>query len=221
MAKTKTSVADELDLEDLLSAREELELLAQSYQVADVQEKGAKKEKETLRGPFLDLMSEVVRDEIPLGRVNETVTDEELAAYGGDFENWRARNFPEWTIVGVAHEEGRAIVTLEENDAFKKFEFSVGGFKFGRTFKMVDSNFEAERYANEVPKLDDIPRDVLKKLIDCVTSKTIVTYALDETKAEEVMADHPETLRIFQEYLDPGKPQVALLPIRKVKEDEE
>lgn len=214
-------LAIEEELEDLLSAREELEEFAQDYASADRQEKDWKKTKESLRGPFLDLMSEVVRNEVLLARRNETVSNAELERVGGDYEIWRARNFPEWTIVGIAPEAEGATVTLEENDALKKFEFTVGGFKFGRTFKMVGSEFRAEAFLDEVAKRDDIKRPLLHDLLATVKSEVVTVYTFDEKAAEKLMGEHPETVAIFQEYIDPGKPQVALLPITAVKETEE
>lgn len=221
MAKLREKIdvpVDPLDLEDALSAREELEQVAREYQTNDAQEKSAKKEKENLRPALLDLMSEVVRDEIPLARRTEVVKDEELERSQGDFETWRARNFPEWTIVGVEPKKGEATVVLEENDALKKFEFQSGGFKFGRTFKMVGGDFRSKDFLDEVAKRDDIKRDVLGQLLKTVKTEVVTTYEFDEKAATALMEAHPETVAIFQEYTDPGKPQVSLLPISVVKE---
>lgn len=221
MAKLRTKIEvpeDPLDLEGELSAREELEEFALAYQEHDVQEKTAKSAKETLRPALLDLMSEVVREEIPLSRRTETVTDDELERAQGDFEVWRSRNFPEWTIVGIEPKKGEATVVLEENSSVKKFEFTVGGFKFGRTFSMVGREFRAEAFLEEVAKRDDIARPLLHDLLKTVKPVVTTTYEFDEAAATALMEEYPETVAIFQEYTDPGKPQVKLLPISAVKE---
>lgn len=203
-----------------LTAREELEEFAAEYHAADIQEKGAKSSKEVLRPALLELMTEVVRDEVPLARRNEIVTDEELERADGDYEKWVARNFPEWTLVGLQAEEGQATITLEETDYLKKFEFQVGGFKFGRTMKMTGGNFRAQEFLAEVALREDIKRPVLGELLATVKSEIVTVYTFDEKAAQKLMAERPETVAIFQEYIDPGKAQVSLLPIRAIKEEE-
>lgn len=206
-----------------MSARQELEELAEIYREADTQEKDWKAAKTEIRGPLLELMSEVVREEVPLAKRTEIVTDEELARCGGDYETWRARNFPEWNLVGIMPEpsERQAKVTLEEDDQLKKFTFTVNGHKYGRTFKLVGGHFRAEEFRAEVAQRDDITRPLLAKLLETVKVETKVEYTFDEEAAIALMADHPELTAIFQEYTAPGTPQVSLLPIKAVKETEE
>lgn len=236
---TISQPTEDLELEDLLSAREELEQIAEALREADEAEKTAETLKKELRGPFLDLISEVVRDEVPLAKRNETVTAEELERCGGDFETWRVRNFPEWNLVGITSvastqkqtkgqkrtpklgEGADSVVTLEESDQYKKYSFVLNGHKYGRTFKLVGGEFRAQAFKEEVAKREDISRDLLFQLLDTVKTETVTVYTLDEDKARELMSEHPETMNVFQEYTSPGKLQVSLLPIKAVKETEE
>lgn len=213
--------------DQVLSAREELYEIAELLHDADVREKGAKAEKEAVRGPFFDLISEIIREEVPLARKTVTVElppIEEVRYF--DQEEWRKFHYPEWSIVAIQPEsddEGgpatRHKITLEENDQFKKFEFVHGGFRFGRTIRMEGKDFKAADFWKDMKKADKTLDAKLKKALQTVVAEKIVTvYEVDEAKAMQLMADHPETVAIFQKYMFPGTPKPALLPIKEVKE---
>lgn len=203
--------------ETTLTAREELYELAEILRAADEAEKEAKDAKAEVRGPFFELISEVVRDEIPLARKNITVTmDEDF-----DPEDWRKREFPEWRIAAIQpNADGTAVITVEENEEFKKFEFVHDGFKFGRTIRREGAGFDAEGFYDEVSRAAAELGDSgdTDDLLSCIKVKTVTVYELDEAKATQIMADQPETVVIFQKYTNPGTPKVALLPIKAIKE---
>ena len=219
-----------------LTARQELEEIALLLQEADSEEKAHKREKELLRGPFFDLISEIVREEIPLARKTETVqVDEDF-----DPERWRAFNYPDWRIVAMQPEsdgEGAATrmqITVEENEELKKYEFVANGFKFGRTIRMEGRDFKAESFYKEIQaaRLNErmgkhdhpllaLGDDVLNHLEVVVTKELVPTFKVDEDKAIEIMAEYPETVALFQKYTFPGTPKPALLPIKKAKNEDE
>ena len=193
---------------DKLSAREELYLVAQHYQEADIQEKAAKKEKETWRGPLFELMTEIVRDEIPLAKKTIEVPMEQ------DPREYCAQRYPDWVVVSIEVPDSNVKliyqVTIEENPDLKKFEFVHDGFKFGRTVDTGSPVFDAEGLYNNHPDLRD--------LIDV---EVMTTYSIKESKAQAAMAEHPELKDVFQAYIKVPVPKPKLLPIRPIKEDEE
>jgi hypothetical protein len=209
--------------EEVMTARDELNELATILRKADAAEKKAKAQKDKVRGPFFDLISELVRDEIPLAR--KTVTVQVDPSQFFDQDKWLAFHYPEWNIVAVQPEndgEGpatRYVITLEESDQFKKYEFVHGGFKYGRTVKMTGKDFNAEALFKDAhsPKF---PEGVRTRLQNLVEEKQITTYTVDEDQALALMAELPETVAILQEYWFPGTPSLALLPIKAVKETE-
>lgn len=203
-----------------VTALEELQELAEIYRDADVQEKAAKGLKDEIRTPFLELITEVVRDEGDLLRQVVDVSDAELEPFGHDVQKWRSHKYPEWKVVAIESYEGGMRIGLEEDDSFKKFEFVYGGFKYGRTLRMSGSTFESKSFLDAVTKTK-LPAEVKKQLRDTVKVEKVVTYTFDEAKATKLMADQPETVSLFQDYIHPGTPSVALLPIKPVKEPEE
>lgn len=208
-----------------LTARDELYEIAELLREADEVEKEAKARKSEVRGPFLDLISEVVREEIPLATKTVTVEIDPDVAF--DAREWQRREYPEWEVIAVQPEADgdgpatRVKITIRESDEFKKFEFVHNGFKFGRTVRMDGAGFDAEGFYNEVDGVLADPEDeVGHAMLNCVKTKTVTVYEFDEAKAVKVMADHPETVTVFQKYIIPGTPKVALLPIKAVKEHE-
>lgn len=202
-----------------VTALEELQEVAEALREADVTEKAAKVLKDQIRPAFFELISEVVRETVPLARQVITVTDEELERFNFDHNDWCAYNYPEWRVVAVEGKKGESLVAIEENDALKKFEFEYDGFKYGRTFKLMNKFFDAEAFLKEVN--DEIEDDDLHDaLLEVVEAEVVTTYSFDETKATKLMADYPETVVLFQKYLFPGTPSPALLPIKPVKEHE-
>lgn len=219
-------IEDATPVEGELSAREELYEIAEQLQEAINREKKAKGEKEILRGPFFQLISEIVREEIPLARqVVEVPNDTEF-----DAKSWREKNYPEWRIVGIDASpiEELLRITLEENEDFKKYEFTHDGFKYGRTIRMKDAYFDAEGFSKEIDMQqgqaewnDQRPSGMVEALASCVRKEVVTTYVLDEVKAKKVMAEYPETVALFQKFAHPGRPEPALLPIKVAKEEEE
>ena len=202
---------------ETISAQDELREVAEIYREADEQEKEAADVKKSARGPLLDLMSEVVREEVTLQQRNEEVeVDEDF-----DVETWRKRNFPTWNVVGVQPTtEGTYIITLEESDQFKKYEFTHGGFKFGRTVRMKDAGFEVEAFKEHVSQMID-QDEVKDLLLGTIKEKQVIEYVFDEGAANALMADRPELVPVFQQFVNPGRPEVSLLPIKPVKESDE
>lgn len=206
--------------EGVLTARQELEEIAELLREADQTEKEAKAQKEQARGPFFELISEVVREEVPLAR--KTVTVDLDADF--DVEVWRSFNYPEWRVVAFtpeADEEGpatRAKITVEENEDFKKFEFVVNGFKFGRTIRMEGKEFKAESFQGAVKADTTLDKKVKTLLNKVVTKKLVPVFEVDEDKAVAIMAEYPETVALFQQFMFPGTPKPALLPIKKAKD---
>lgn len=192
-----------------MTAREELYEIAEALREADETEKSASEIKKDLRGPFMELISEIVREEIPLARqVIMVVMDETF-----DPQAWQKREYPEWRVIAVEPQPDGlcAAVTIEENEDYKKFEFTFNGFKYGRSIRTEGRGFDAEGFykANEDNELSA-----------CIKVKTVTVYEFDEAKAEELMAEYPYSVAIFQKYINPGTPKAALLPIKVAKETE-
>lgn len=203
-----------------ISARDELNEIAEALQEADRMEKEGKLAKDQVKPAFFELISEVVREEVPLQR--QIVNVEPEADF--DIEEWRAKNFPEWRVVAInGGPEGMEII-LEENESFKKFEFVHNGFRFGRTIRMEGKGFEAEDFYNEINEAlsGDEETDALAlELLSCVEREEIVTWSVDEKKLEKLMAENSEVVPLIMKYLNPGVPKPALLPIKKAKEEDE
>ena len=211
------AVPDEVQI----SAREELYEIAEVLREADSTEKQAKKLKDEVRGPFIQLISEVVREEVPLAREVVTVPLEEVMRFEHP-EAWVAFNHPGWRLVGLSTEDGHDyVVTIEENEDFKKFEFVVNGFKYGRTVRMKNKSFDAEAFAKFVKETDEVDDTLRAAMLDTVAAKIVTVYDFDEAKAVELMADKPETVAVFQRFINPGTPEISLLPIKAVKEQPE
>jgi hypothetical protein len=205
-------------VDDEILAKDELFELAEALHAADKMEKEGKLAKENVRGPFFELITEVVRDEVQLQRQTvEVEADEDW-----EVETWRAQNYPEWRVVAInGHSEGMSIV-LEENEAFKKYEFVHDGFRFGRTIRMEGAGFEVEQfYQDLLDAYDPDDAEVLEDLLSCVEKQEVVTYSIDEKKLQKVMKERPETVAWVQRYINPGVPKPALLPIKKAKEEDE
>lgn len=202
---------------DTITAQGELYEVAEIYREADEQEKEAKDVKASARGPLLDLMSEVVREEVTLQQRKEEVeVDDDF-----DVETWRKRNFPTWNVVGVQPtSEGTYVITIEESDQFKKFEFVHNGFKFGRTVRMKDAGFEIEKFKQHVDQMID-QSDLKDRLLGTIKEKQIISYEFDEAAANALMSEDPELVPLFQQFVFPGRPEVSLLPIKPVKESDE
>lgn len=202
------------------TAREELEEIAALLHAADLKEKEGKEEKELIRPAFFELISEVVREEIPLARKVETIEMDE----NFDPEKWRAFNYPAWRIVAIeASEDGTATITLEENEGLVKFEFEVGGYKFGRQIRMEGKDFKSEAFYKKVhaAKLDGVSREAREALAKVVTKEMVPVYTVDEDEALRVMTEYPDTVALFQQFMFPGTPKPALMPIKKVKDTTE
>ncbi len=189
---------------DSLSAREELEEVAEALRDADEREKAAKKEKEDLRTVFFDLITEVVTEEVPLASKAIKVTPDT------DIDQWMLLNHLGWVVVNTIPEEDMIVVYLQEDPSLIKFEIEVGGYKFGRTVQVGTPDFDIDGFVTEVRGTDY--EEVLEE-------ETV--YSVSEVKAQRLLADHPEVQTIFERFTKPKPPRPMLLPIREVKEYEE
>lgn len=218
---------DEIEIESDLSqdpsTRDELYELAKTYGKADAEEKDAKKAKERTKGPMLELMTAVVREEIPLARETVIVTDDDAVLFEWDWRKWCERHYPEWRVVNIEPAEGQTSITIEENEALKKFEFVVDGKKYGRIVAMVESEFFAEEFYKTISEDEEAivieSDEAAEAALRCINVNTITTYTLDEEAAEAAIADYPELVPVFQRFSTLGKPQVRLIPIKVVKEE--
>lgn len=207
--------------EQEMTARDELEEIAEFLHSADTDEKEAKAAKEKLRPIFFDLISEVVREEIPLARKTVRVDDPNM-----DPKDWVAFNEPTMRIVAIQPDKDGWEATLEENESLVKFEFEVGGYKFGRTIRMEGKDFKAEALyealrsddEEDLAIFDGIEDEVIDKLGEVVQEREVVIYEVNENLAMKVMTEHPETMAVFQRFMFPGTPKPALMPIKAVKE---
>jgi len=192
-----------------ITAHRELEELAEAYREADAMEKLGKAAKDQLKGPIFDLISEVVRDEVPLARKTIRVSREVMSeAYDDEFETWRTRNFPTWNLVGVQTDEDGYNIEIEEDDYYMKYEFVVGEYKYGRTVVNPTPTFDAEKFVKENPNLSDL-----------IDEETKIVYTLNDRKASRHMADHPDSKAIFEKYIQIGQPSVKMIPIKQVVEE--
>lgn len=203
-----------------VSAKDELIEIAEALQEADRMEKEGKLAKENVRGPFFELISEVVREEVPLQR--QTVTVEPNAEF--EVEEWRAKEYPEWRVIAINGSADGMEIILEEDERYKKYEFNHNGFRFGRTIRMEGKGFEAEDFYNEVNEGlggDSEGDELGLELLSCVTKQEVITYSVDEKKLAKLMAENPEVVPFVQKFINPGVPTPALLPIKKAKEEDE
>lgn len=209
-----------------VTAREELYEIADVLRQADEAEKQGKALKEEVRGPFLELITEIVRDEVSLARQTVTLEKERLERFDGDLEAWRDVEYPTWTIDAVNTQDGKTYqVSLVENEALTKFEFTYGGYKFGRTVSMVGASIDAEGLYDEIEETIGESKDTEEvlnalRLRECIGVKTVKTYSLDEKKLKKVLAENPDLMTLVQTYINPGTPQVRLMPIKKAKDEE-
>jgi len=193
------------------TAREELTELAELYLEADIKEKAAKQQKELLRGPIMELISEVVRDEVPLAtKVVPADKAEVDDVYGGDVRAWLAMHHPEWTLLNATTDGETFTLEIQENDSLVKFEFAVGDYKFGRTTSTSAPTIDAGAL-REDEQFQALGAE------DVVVEHTI--YELDEKAATRFMVANPESATVFARHTTPGKVSARLLPFSQLKED--
>jgi len=210
--KLNEALANTAD-EPAVTAKEELLELSSMYREADEKEKAAKKQKEALRGPIMDLISEAVRDEVPLATKVVTVPQDDInLAYDGDIRKWAALKYPEWTVENIVPEPDglNYSITIRENDALVKYEFSVDGYKFGRTVQHGSPTVDAEGLHGDEEFSALGAEDVVQE---------VVIYELDESKAARFLASHPESAAVFARHTRPGAVTAKLLPFKAMKED--
>ncbi len=182
-----------------LSARQELEAILDDFREADRKEKEGKKAKEKLKPTFMQLITEIIRDEEPLARKSFTVSLYE------DPREYVAINYPGWLVVSVEVEDGLYKITIEEDPEVKKYEVTFHGYKYGRTVVEGPTTMDVDRLWEEHPELRDI---MIEEKI----------HSIDESKAKAKMVEDPSVKTIFDQYIEVGPPTVKLLPITKVKE---
>jgi hypothetical protein len=196
-------------MSEFLTAQQELAELAELYREADEAEREAKSTKEKLRQPIFDLISEIVREEVPLARKSVRIERDVMSdVYEDDFEKWRLHHYPTWVIVNIESNADNYNITIEEDPAYVKFEFQVGNFRIGRTISTPTPVFDAERFVQDNPELYYLVDEEVK-----------VVYTLNDVKASKYMADHPESKRIFERYIKVGSPNVKMLPIKQIEEE--
>lgn len=195
--------------EKTLTAKKELYEIAEFLQEADRKEKEGKAYKEEVRGPFMELISEVIREEIPLERKAVEIP------YANDPIEYIQRNYPEWKIIGIetelVHDEIVTVALLEEEESLKKYEFIHNGFRFGRTLRQGTPSFDAEKYYKDWEGYPDY-QTIIKV-------ETVTTYSLDEKKAQKMMVNNPGIKDTLENYITRPKPTVSLLPIKAVEEE--
>jgi len=210
MAKAKVLEAVEGEVE-WMSAKAELVELARAYLAEDVAEKGAKDRKALMREPIMELISEVVREEVPLARKTLNIPREEIdGPFGGDIRLWLQMKFPEWTIDSVVTTQKAYEIEIAENDALVKYEFEVDGYKFGRTITRSSPVFDGDGL-HEDPEFLGLGAE------DILVETTI--YELDERRASRYLAENPDSAPIFARHTQPGKVAAKLLPFQPLKEE--
>lgn len=204
-----------------LTALEELQEFATLLREGDEQMKAGEALKESAKQPFLELISEVVRSEVPLVREVKLVQNTELERFGYDYDKWAAAKYPTWTVVAVEVGEPNVStnIAIEESDKYKKYEFEFDGYKFGRTTAMKGKSFDTDGFLDAIKELK--PLALRKKLQALVTEETVVVKKFNEAKATKLMADDSEAVAYIQDFINEGVPEVRLLPIKPVKETEE
>jgi hypothetical protein len=187
----------------MTSARQELEQFAALYRSADEDEKAAKAEKEQLRPAILALVSEVVREEVPLSSKKIYIP------IGQDAREFVQKQHPGWIVIQIEVDSDldRLAVTIQEDPDLVKFEFEFDGMRFGRTVSAKRPTFDAERLWQERQDLRSLVRE-----------ETTTTYSLDETKASRAMVDDPSLMDTFRDYWDIPAPEPRLLPITPIKD---
>src|SRR5438132_29991 len=196
-----------------VGAREELVELARMYLEADRSEKEAKDTKSVLRGPIMELITEVVCEEVPLSRKVARVPREEIdRAFGGDVRAWAALKYPEWDVTGVAvlAEADEYGVSLAESPELTKYEFSVDGHKFGRTVSHGAPVVDVEALRADEQFLALGAEEVIRE---------VTVYELDAKAAATLLLSPPESGVVFSRHTQPGRVTPKLLPFTAMKED--
>ena len=182
-----------------LTAFEELAELAEAYRQADEAEKAEKKLKEQLYPAIMELITDVVKETIPLAQKKVKWDDPERR----EVDSWLEIHHPGWRFVeSVSTDE----ILIEEDPELMKFEFDVEGYKFGRTVSHGAPSFDIKGFIDNEPELEDLVEET-------------ITYSLDEKKAASYLAEHPDSQTVFERYTVPGKVTPKLLPIRPIKEE--
>src|SRR5574340_981215 len=200
---------DEVD--DAILAKDELLELAATYLEADRQEKEAAEQKKLLRGPIMELISEVVRDEIPLSRKTLRVDRAEMdEVFEGDARKWASLKYPEWRVTGVTADESEYVIDLEEDPDLVKYEFEVEGYKFGRTRQQSAPVIDVEGLRADE---DFVALGAENVVVE------VVTYDIDEKAAERLLLARPESAPVFSRHTQPGRVSAKLLPFTKTTEE--
>lgn len=217
------NLAEAAEMEEIDEDAHLLDTLARDYREWDTQEKQAKKEKETLRGPFMAAMTAQVMQERKPQKEIVTVTADEVEPHG-DIRSWASFHYPGHIAVNLAFDGKAWTVILEENLELTKYEFELDGYKFGRSVSMIGAEFKVkdfDEWLNSMEAEEAYSEETLDALANCVIEKQVVTYDFDEKRARELLAKNPELQSVFSRFSYQGKPQVKFLPVTKAKTEEQ
>jgi hypothetical protein len=200
--------------QEALSAKGELAELSRAYLEADREEKAAKAQKEVLRGPIMELISEVVREEVPLATKTVAIPRGEMhSAFEGDVRKWAALRYPEWTVESVTVNEAAYEVSLQESDQLARYEFEVDGFKFGRTVSKAAPEVDADAL-REDPDFVELGAAAEDLIVETTT------YDLDGKKASRFLLANPESGPVFSRHTRPGQVSARLLPFTAITRED-
>lgn len=199
----------------------ELYLMAENYRRAQEEAKIAEEKKATARNDFMGILSTVAYERLTPEIQVVDIHIDDMDQFKGDARAWAAWQYPEYVIENIVTVDGENYtITLLENLELKKYEFTYNGFKYGRTLSLKGADFDAEQFWAAIPS-SGLEPDIQDALEDVILEETRVIYSLDEKAAVDLMAECPETVPLFQKFSFRGKPQVSLLPITKVKTEQE
>ena len=172
--------------------------------------KAAELEKEQARSEFFRLLDLLVEEQ-PL-RIQSVEVDYEDIDRALGLAIQVEKEFPGWKVLDVedSPSEGVYIFVLQEDPSFQKAVYTNKklGKTFGRTVSTVGESFDVDGFwTKETTWADE------------VVDETIVR-TVNEKKARNYLANHPELVPAFQEYITPGHLQVKLTPVRDVSAED-
>src|SRR5205823_2619683 len=144
---------------------------------------------------------EVIETDIPLATEQVTFGPQDLdLSLPGDerFEKWRLMHKPEFEFTfGPEYNEQTCELeaTVRENPTTRKFEFiGSDGFKYGRSYAMVNASVDGEGlYTHEIA-VDAEGDFFATPFREAVRAEAVVLYHVDEQKLRAILADKPELM---------------------------